>query len=145
MVFQLFSSDPDEIERYAFKFRWTSLHQTAEELEPLRHTYDVVGGDALDRIMEINPLPETALLPRKDIQSSYEPKEKGNQRDFFSLVKVHAKDDEKIHRLWQEVNTVPSWVDKAQIERGQKVFWRYGGPAVTAVSGMQYDLCEQMF
>lgn len=36
--------------------------------------------------------------------------------------------------MWEEINTVPPWVDWAQIERGQDVFYRYGGPAITGLA-----------
>ncbi|KAK8087043.1 hypothetical protein PG994_002017 [Apiospora phragmitis] len=93
--------------------------------------------DALDSLDEIVP-PVSLSFARKDIEETYEPKEtepKENKRhrDLFKLVKEHANRDEKLQKLWSEVNTVPEWVDWDQIERGQNVFWRYGGPCVTTL------------
>jgi len=50
------------------------------------------------------------------------------------LLRDHAETDELLKRFWQEVNTVPSWVDWAQIQRGQDVFYRYGGACFTGLA-----------
>lgn len=50
------------------------------------------------------------------------------------LLKQHHEPHPKLHELWEEINTVPPWVDWAQIERGQDVFYRYGGPALTGLT-----------
>jgi hypothetical protein len=55
------------------------------------------------------------------------------KRDLYALLHDHAFDDEKLGQLWNEVNTVPDWVDWDQIARGQDVFYRYGGVALTTV------------
>jgi len=49
-------------------------------------------------------------------------------------LRDHAETDELLKRFWQEVNTVPSWVDWAQIQRGQDVFYRYGGACFTGLA-----------
>ena len=55
-------------------------------------------------------------------------------RDLYQLLRDHAETDELLKRFWQEVNTVPSWVDWAQIQRGQDVFYRYGGACFTGLA-----------
>jgi hypothetical protein len=37
------------------------------------------------------------------------------KRDLYALLRDHASDDEKLGELWNEVNTVPHWVDWDQI------------------------------
>lgn len=56
------------------------------------------------------------------------------RRDLYALLEEHRASDPKLSELWTEVNTVPAWVDWEQIERGQDVFYRYGGPALTGLT-----------
>ncbi|KAK8039255.1 tat pathway signal sequence [Apiospora rasikravindrae] len=133
----IFTRDPSVRTVYGHTFKWTSKHTPAEDFHPLIYTYDKVGADALDSLDEIVP-PVSLGFARKDIEETYEPKEtepqeKKRHRDLFKLVKEHGNSDEKLRKLWTEVNTVPEWVDWEQIERGQNVFWRYGGPSVTTL------------
>ena len=37
-------------------------------------------------------------------------------------------------KLWDQVNTVPDWVDWEQIQRGQDTFYRYGAAAITGLA-----------
>ena len=53
---------------------------------------------------------------------------------MFVLLRDHAHTDEKLAQLWKEVNTIPEWVDWTQIARGQDVFYRYGGAALTGLA-----------
>ncbi|KAK8006369.1 tat pathway signal sequence, partial [Apiospora marii] len=133
----IFARDPDRRTVYGHTFNWTSEHTPAEDFHPLIYTYDKVAADALDSLDEIVP-PVSLSFARKDIQETYEPKEtepqeKKRHRDLFMLVKEHESNDQILRKLWEEVNTVPDWVDWDQIERGQNVFWRYGGPSITTL------------
>ena len=56
------------------------------------------------------------------------------KRDLYLLLRDNASTDKVLGALWKEVNTVPEWVDWAQISRGQEVFYRYGGPALTGLA-----------
>ncbi|ETS79461.1 hypothetical protein PFICI_09314 [Pestalotiopsis fici W106-1] len=127
----LLSTDPDQFDIYGTKFKWGPFHQSPEQLNHYIHTYDTVAAEALDALDEI--VPPAAIAPRKDIQQAVEVEGK-KHRDLFNLVKEHAKTDKRVGRLWDEVNTVPEWVDWKQIDRGQKVFWRYGGASITALT-----------
>lgn len=60
-------------------------------------------------------------------------KRKSPRRDLYAMLRDHADEDEVLGRLWEQANSVPEWVDWEQIERGQKVFMRYAGPAIFAV------------
>jgi len=95
----------------------------------MKYSYDVLGEDALNRLDQISP-PLSSELPRNQTQAKGESKPK---RDLYALLKEHHLEDEKLGQLWDEVNTVPKWVDWEQISRGQEVFYRYGGVALTAV------------
>jgi hypothetical protein len=106
---------------------------TPEQMHPLKYSYDVLGEECLNRLDAISP-PVTGGLPRSrsrtPARANAEPPPK---RDLYALLRDHAQKDEKLGELWQEVNTIPQWVDWDQIARGQDVFYRYGGVALTAV------------
>jgi len=106
-------------------------------MHPFKYTYDVLGEDALNALDEISP-PVNGELPRAKsrapVKDGAEPKPK---RDVYSLLRDHASEDKRLQALWDEVNAVPEWVDWDQIARGQDVFYRYGGVALTAVCTSQ--------
>ena len=100
----------------------------------MKYTYDVLGEEALNALDEISP-PANRELPRAQsrvpVKEGAEPKAK---RDLYALTRDRKDEDPRLKALWDEVNTVPDWVDWEQISRGQDVFYRYGGVALTAVS-----------
>ncbi|KAI0449617.1 hypothetical protein F5B21DRAFT_493689 [Xylaria acuta] len=114
-------------ERWGVRFKWTSKHTTPQQLQALIHSYDKVATEAVQSLDEIVPPPHAKSPPKAD-------GEKKLYRDTYELMQEHASKDEKVGRLWTEINTVPEWVDWDQIERGQKVFFRYGGPAITTLT-----------
>ncbi|PVI05714.1 hypothetical protein DM02DRAFT_70400 [Periconia macrospinosa] len=130
---------------WGYEFEWTDDHLTDEQAEPLKHSYDVLGEECLDILNTISPPPKKAL-PRSDSLQQAPAKGSGEgngekkdelpvpQRDLYQLLKDNHESDPKLHELWVEVNTVPPWVDWAQIQRGQDVFYRYGGPALTGLA-----------
>jgi hypothetical protein len=127
---------------WGYEFEWTDEHLTIEQSEKLKHSYDVLGEECLDRLNAISP-PVNSALPRNNgqqptsLDETTEEKKDSlpiPQRDLYALLKEHHATDPKLSQLWEEVNTVPPWVDWAQIERGQDVFYRYGGPALTGLT-----------
>lgn len=121
-------------EFWGVKFKWTPEHLTSADLEPLTHSYDTVATEAVERLDEVLP-PIKVQIPKdnNDVPVATVGG-KRVKRDLYELLKQHANTDEKIGRLWSEVNTIPDWVDWEQIERGQKVFYRYGIPVIISVS-----------
>lgn len=113
-----------------YTFEWTDLHQTPEQLRPQMFTYDRLVDDCLERLEELAP-PKQPVHPESTVPVEGAPKLP--KRDLFTLVKHHAKDDPKIAQLWEEINTVPDWVDWDQVKRGQEVFFRYGMPMLNVV------------
>ncbi|KAI1083949.1 hypothetical protein F5B20DRAFT_594504 [Whalleya microplaca] len=110
-------------------FKWTPAHRTPRALEPLIHTYDTTATDAVERLHEISRSPAD-----KNIEDVTNPSNEGKPlRGSYESIQKHTGTDEKVKRLWTEINTVPDWVDWQQLERGQKVFYRYAGPAITTL------------
>jgi hypothetical protein len=124
---------------WGYTFQWTPQHLTAEEMHPLKYSYDVIGEKALDALDEISP-PTTGELPRSKSRVPTKPgAEAKPKRDLYALMKEHASEDPRLQELWDEINTVPDWVDWDQIARGQDVFYRYGGVALTAVRSCEFQ------
>lgn len=120
---------------WGMEFKWTSKHLTPQQLKPLVRSYDTVATAAMEKLDEI--IPPHAESPPKDVNTEGAMElgeEKKTRRDLYKLIQEHAPKDEKIGNLWTEINNIPEWVDWDQIERGQKIFFRYGGPAMTTVS-----------
>ena len=128
---------------YGYTFQLTEDHLTPEQTQPMKHSYDLLGEQSLERLNAIS-LPPRSALPRNN-SSNRAPKEEGKtpgisgetsepKRDLYLLLRDNAKNDEVLRKLWTEVTTVPEWVDWEQISRGQDVFYRYGGPALTGLA-----------
>jgi hypothetical protein len=55
-------------------------------------------------------------------------------RDLYGILKEHRESDDLLRQFWNEVTTVPPWGDWEQIQRGQDVFYRYGGACLTGLA-----------
>jgi hypothetical protein len=53
--------------------------------------------------------------------------------DLLALLRDNQAGDPLLAKLWQQVNDVPDWVSWPQVERGQNVFYRYGGANLTGL------------
>ena len=127
---------------WGYTFELTPEHLTIDQMQPMKHTFDVLGEQAFKRLNEISP-PADATLPRKlsrhsstaasKVSSGSEPSPE-SKRDLYALLRDNAERDKTLSELWSEVTTVPSWVDWDQIARGQDCFYRYGGPILTGLA-----------
>lgn len=118
---------------------------TPEQCEPLKQSYDVFGEQVLERLNEISP-PPCKELPRHNSQFNVDIQKDGAAqlpesdvskhppRDLYEILRDHIETDELLKRFWLEVTTIPPWVDWAQIQRGQDVFYRYGGACFTGLA-----------
>ena len=105
----------------------------------MKHSYDVLAEECLQRIDKISPPPDKTLPRRSSTESTTTdtPDEKPSpepKRDLYILLRDNVDKDAKLKQLWDQVNTVPSWVDWEQIKRGQEVFYRYGGANITGLA-----------
>ena len=118
-------------------FEETPDHWSQERIDSLKHSYDKAGEECLEILDRISP-PVRSALPRSYSQDQKRSSEDGTKsvppRDLYVLLREHHADDPKLKAFWTEVNTVPAWVDWQQIERGQNVFYRYGGAALTGLA-----------
>ncbi|KAG7294369.1 hypothetical protein NEMBOFW57_004440 [Staphylotrichum longicolle] len=116
-----------------YKFKWTEDHLTAEEMRPLMFTYDELATRSLDRFDDLAALHLRANR-KPDDNGPGDPGHETQHPDLYEILSQRAHEDETLRELWDQVNTVPDWVDWAQIERGQKVFYRYAGPSIVGLT-----------
>ncbi|KAH7067693.1 hypothetical protein BKA63DRAFT_423848 [Paraphoma chrysanthemicola] len=133
---------------YGYKFLVTENHMTPDELLPLQFKYDVVGSEALTALDALFPPPPPRVgWYTKSTSENVQP-----YRDTYELLRDHHTNDPIMQTLWEEVNTVPSWVDWDQIKRGQEVFYRYAPGAIAgfafqellATTGSSYRPAETL-
>lgn len=101
-----------QVGNYAFK--WTDLHPTSSELEPLRQQYDELGSAT------VNVLHDLVKKSREECLD--QPK---GPIDLYAVLKKHHADNEIVTEFWNEIHSVPEWVDWEQLRRGQDFFYRY--------------------
>jgi len=125
---------------WGYTFQLTPEHLTAEQAEPLKYSYDVLGEECLKVLNEISsPAPGSSRSSNdsKDAETNRPPsrsKPPSHQQDLYLLLKDHVDQHEKLGELWDQVTNVPDWVDWDQIGRGQDVFYRYGGATLTGLA-----------
>lgn len=122
---------------WGYTFSVTPQHLTKEETAVMKTSYDTLGEAALERLNYLYPArkhgkPACAGLSPLTAATSAESQQP--TRDLFVLLRDHALEDKILYQLWTDVTTVPSWVCWEQIQRGQDVFYRYGGPALTGLA-----------
>ncbi|KAI8174199.1 hypothetical protein K4K49_002959 [Colletotrichum sp. SAR 10_70] len=103
-----------------------------EQLDPLKHKFDEVGSEALAALDGMFPPPP----PRAGWYAKGKGENPQPDRDTYSLLRDNQHKDERLKSLWDEINSVPDWVDWEQIQRGQDVFYRY---APAAVAGFAFQ------
>ncbi|KAI9792389.1 MAG: hypothetical protein M1816_002273 [Peltula sp. TS41687] len=131
-------ADENTRTRWGYSFQWTQDHISADQMQSMKFTYDELADECLARLDQLSPPSGPTLLRNsngvpvdtKDGTAVVSPP----KRDLYLLLRDHASADEKLTQLWKEVNTIPDWVDWQQIQRGQDVFYRYGGAALTGLA-----------
>lgn len=113
--------DENTRRKWGYQFQWTENHLTADQTNPLRFSYDRLGADALERLR---------LIQNSTTISSQDNKASKPRLDLYDLLQENHNNDPILGQLWKEINTVPDWVDWAQLARGQEVFYRYAAPAM---------------
>ena len=134
---------------WGYTFQLSDLHLTSKAADLLKSSYDRLGEQALERLDSICPpsrrgsacntrrnstMQDGKQKSNKDSKGRTEKNVIDNPRNLYQLLRDHSASDEVLSTLWTEVNIKPEWVDWAQISRGQEVFYRYGGPALTGLA-----------
>lgn len=110
---------------WGYTFQLTPDHLTPEQAHPLKYSYDTLGEECYEILKDIDGSPP--LPPEKN--GTRPPK-----RDLYQVLRSHHASNPKLAELWSSANTMPAWVDWSQISRGQEVFYRYGGAALTGLA-----------
>ncbi|KAL4821398.1 hypothetical protein BDW67DRAFT_180099 [Aspergillus spinulosporus] len=100
-----------------YTFEWTPQHRPGSELAPWIRTCDTLADEANE---VLDSLPASSEDPTK--------------RDRYALLRDNHARDPKLEELWNQINTVPEWVDWEQIQRGQDLFWRHLVPITNALT-----------
>lgn len=111
-----------------YTFQLTPEHMTYEQMHPLKFSYDVLAEECL------NVLDNLPAAPDSNPEITGETKGPAPKKDLYALLRDNVDYHPKLKELWDQVNTIPDWVDWDQIARGQEVFYRYGEVSLTAVS-----------
>ncbi|KAE8454236.1 hypothetical protein EG329_005161 [Mollisiaceae sp. DMI_Dod_QoI] len=105
--------------RWGRTLKWTNKHLTSEEMGALQTMHDVYGSASCVILQPIIDF----LHPGQD----------HDLLDLFLILEEYRRGEVVLENLWDQLHRVPSWVDWDQIERGQKVFSRYGAGITTAI------------
>ena len=108
--------------KWTYSFQWTDKHPSREETDPLRYKYDELGSAALERLQKIS----VQKSGEKDTSQGPRPK-----LDLYALLRDNHELDPVLQEFWNELHTVPDWVDWKQLERGQEFFYRYAAANLT--------------
>lgn len=139
------TKSPNRKDVWGYTFDWTPSHLTATDLQSLTLSYDKLTNDCLDEFDKLgltSPSSSSASFRAKISSSSSKPQPQNgaptecpmSQTDFFTLLETHHHKFPSLSTLWDQLTTVPAWVSYAAIARGQAVFYRYAGPAVTSLT-----------
>ncbi|KAJ9608104.1 hypothetical protein H2200_007092 [Cladophialophora chaetospira] len=139
---------------WGYTFQLTPKHLTLEQAQPMKYTYDVLGEECYDILDQISKQ-QPPQVPAEKASESGPPNSPASQgpnspttapselppthrskpkRDLFLLLRDNHSSNPKLRQLWEEATTIPSWVDWAQIARGQDVFYRYGAATLTGLA-----------
>lgn len=109
-----------EYHYWDYFFHWTEQHIPGSDFKPWIRKCDTLADEC------------NVILDEKDSIASSDNRN-AFKKDRYALLREHHESDAKLEELWTQAYTVPEWVDWDQIERGQKVFWRYVTPIRVAV------------
>ncbi|RMZ76277.1 hypothetical protein DV737_g4888, partial [Chaetothyriales sp. CBS 132003] len=128
-------SDENTRTCWGYTFQLTPDHLTTEERTRLRFSYDKLADECLDILNEISPPGATqALKHTKPPGANNTTADEPAKRDLYLLLEAHRGQHPKLQDLWDSVTTIPPWVDWDQIQRGQDVFYRYGGATIMGLA-----------
>lgn len=109
-----------EYHYWDYSFEWTDQHLQATELEPWTQQCDTLADECTEILDKLNQ--PVKLENGSDMK-----------KDRYALLRNHFESNPKLTELWTQINTIPDWVDWAQIQRGQDIYWRYFIPITNTV------------
>ncbi|EGO56323.1 hypothetical protein NEUTE1DRAFT_83456 [Neurospora tetrasperma FGSC 2508] len=138
------NNNPNRKNIWGYTFDWTPSHLTSTDLHPLTLSYDKLTNDCLD---EFDALGLTSSSSSSSSDPSPSPSQNSHQcplhhhnhhhhqpNDFLHLLQTYHPSSPSLSTLWKHLTTIPAWVSYPSIARGQAVFYRYAGPAITSLT-----------
>ncbi|OQV07083.1 hypothetical protein CLAIMM_11567 [Cladophialophora immunda] len=116
-------------EAWGYRFRWTDYHQAPKQYNHLKYTCDKLADECVRILNELPPSED-----RSEGKGETPLGQSQAKRDSYALFCSHHHKNDKLQQLWDQVNTIPEWVDWDQIARGQDVFYRYGEANLTGLT-----------
>ena len=110
--------------KWSHTFEWTPDHLCQSELEPLRQEYDRLGAAALTKLQDLSVQHDSSLSSNTACPKP--------RLDLYTILRKNHQTDATLGKFWQELHSVPEWVDWKQICRGQDFFYRYAVANLTA-------------
>jgi hypothetical protein len=114
----------------------TPDHLGEEDLLRLRGSYDSTADEALARLQALQTDARAESKAKGPVDGPIPPEcpMSESSTDLFTLLKTHQAQDAILGKLWNQVSTVPDWVDWDQLARGQNLLYRYGFAALTGLA-----------
>ncbi|KAE8450995.1 hypothetical protein EG329_005435 [Mollisiaceae sp. DMI_Dod_QoI] len=103
------------------------IRERKEESDTLRSSHDKLGSAAYEKLKDI--IAQITASENEQGISTHN----HHAVDFYTILRDHHREDATLDELWNELNSVPEWVDWKQIERGQKFFVRYAVANITSL------------
>jgi hypothetical protein len=108
--------DENTRSRWGYTFQLTDDHLSPEQSYPLKYSYDTLGEECLNRLNEIaSPERNEKVKEGDGPEMAAKTNSRTGRRDLYVLLRDHWKEDGKLRELWEQVNTVPEWVDWEQV------------------------------
>jgi hypothetical protein len=117
-------------------------------MEPLRHQMDSLASDCVEPLSELAAAAAAEEAEGVSITDASEKQPSTGKpdllkTDMYALLRDNHNKNEALEALWKQVTTIPDWVDWDQIDRGQRVYYRYGQPMTIAVGSFPWSMMFQ--
>ena len=107
------------VRKFGYAFRMTPAHMTPAQLTPLRFEGDPLADDALDALVRARADESAAAASGGGGPVARLPVD---ALEALRALRDRGEPDPAVARFWATVGAVPAWVDRAVLERGQRVF-----------------------
>lgn len=119
--------------RWGYRFEMTPEHWNQQQMDSMKHSFDELGESSYIKLDALKGSWSSRVPRTGPKMPASNDKGKWEEQDLVTILKKNHVTDPVLRKLWDEIQTVPPWVSWAQVGRGQDVFYRYGGPALTGL------------
>ena len=112
--------DPRSRTFWGYTFLLTNEHLSSQEAQKLRSSCDKLADQALVELKSLTMANDSQVYspawPEAQRDQRHSP---NNTPDLFALLRDNAGKNEVLGKLWNEVTSIPEWVDWEQLAAGQ--------------------------